>query len=380
MSTLRFAALATALLALAACGAPEAQTGDPAAHGVAAAPSASAGPLVETRRAEFGTLAVAIDAAGEIRARRVSGIGAEVSGRLIEIFVDVGDVVAAGDPLFQIDPRPYEVTLAEARAGLAVARAQRDLAIQERNRVEKLVARDALSVQRGEQQRSAAAMAIAQVEQMEAGVERAASDLARTRVLAPYAAAVVERRTHEGELAGPAPAVVLQESGALVAVLNIPEAATVPIPIGAPVRFTVEGIDAPLESRIDVVSRRVDPETRTYEVRAPVADPSGRVKAGSYVNARIEIPSGGTPTPVIDRSSLVLRDGASHVFRLEGDTVRRVAVRVGAMTPERVAVVSGVAAGDEIVRGAAAGRLTGGETVRRATGAAPAAARADATP
>jgi hypothetical protein len=55
-------------------------------------------------------------------------------------------------------------------------------------------------------------------------------------------------------------------------------------------------------------------------------------------------------------------------------------VRVGAMTPERVAVVSGVAAGDEIVRGEAAGRLVDGETVRRAHGAAPAAARADATP
>ena len=379
MSALRFAALAAALLALAACSAPEAQTEHPAEHGVGAAPSAAAGPLVETQRAELGTLAVAIDAAGEIRARRVSGIGAEVGGRLVEIFVDVGDVVAAGDPLFQIDPRPYEVTLAEARAGLAVARAERDLALQERNRVEKLVARDALSEQRGDQQRSAAAMAIAQVEQMEARVERAASDLARTRVLAPYAASVVERRTHEGELAGPAPAIVLQESGALVAVLNIPEAATLPVPIGAPVRFSVEGIDAPLESRIDVVSRRVDPETRTYEVRAPVEDGSGRVKAGSYVQARIEIPS-GPPSPVIDRSALVLRDGASHVFRLEGDTVRRVAVRAGAMTPDRVEIISGVAVGDELVRGDAAARLTDGETVRRAQGVTPPAARADATP
>mgnify|MGYP003490471484 CR=1 FL=1 len=52
MSAARFAALAAVLLALAACRAPEAQTAAPAERDDAAAPSVSAGPLVETQRAE----------------------------------------------------------------------------------------------------------------------------------------------------------------------------------------------------------------------------------------------------------------------------------------------------------------------------------------
>ncbi len=357
-------ALASVLLGLAACGASEPKATEPAEAPVSSAP---AGPLVETQRAELGTVSVTIEASGEIRARRVSGIGAEVGGRLVRVFVDVGDVVAEGAPLFQIDPEPYETILDEARAGLAVARAERDQALQERDRVETLVAREALSAQRGDQQRTTAAMAIANVAQMEARVERAASDLSRTRVTAPYPAAVVERRAHEGEMAGPTPVVVLQESGALVAVLHIPETAPLAIPSGAPVRLHLEGIEHPLESQIDVVSRRVDPQARTYEVRATVTDASGRVKAGSYARAQIDV-SSAQPGPVVDRSAIVLRDGASYVFRVEGDTARRVAVRVGPVTPERAQILAGIEPGDEIVRGDAASRLVDGEPVRRAEG------------
>lgn len=369
-------ALAAALVGVAACGPTETNAPGPAGAAVSTAPD---GAVVETQRAELGTVSVAIEASGEIRARRVSGIGAEVGGRLVRVFVDVGDLVAEGDPLFEIDPEPYRTVLAEAQAGLAVARAERDQALQERDRVDKLVAREALSAQRGDQQRTAAAMAVAHVAQMEARVERAASDLARTRVAAPYPAAVVERRAHEGEMAGPTPVIVLQESGALVAVLHIPETAPLAIPAGSPVRLRVEGVEHPLESRVDVVNRRVDPQTRTYEVRADVTDPSGRVKAGSYAHAQIDV-SSTQPGPVVDRSAVVLRDGASYVFRVEGDTARRIAVRVGAVNPERAQILAGIEPGDEIVRGDAAGRLVDGETVQRAEGPGRVSARSVPAP
>jgi membrane fusion protein (multidrug efflux system) len=364
-----------ALLALAACGGSEPGPVEATPPGIeAAAPAAE---LVETQLVEFGTLPTAIEASGSVQARRVSGVGAEVSGRLIEVFVDVGDGVESGAALFQIDRVPYEMALAEARAGLALARAERDNALHERERVEKLVEERAVSQRRRDEQTTAAAVAVARVAQTEARLARAETNLERTLVRAPYAGSIVERLAHEGEMAGPGPVVVLQESGALVVVLNIPEAAPVQVRAGSLVRLFVEGLSAPLETQVDRVSERVDPETRTYEVRAPVHDPSGSVKAGSYGRAEI-LPTPGPARAVVHRSALLMRDGRSYVFRAEGDTARRVHVRIGAMTSNRVEILSGVEVGQRVVLGEAVGRLADGDPIRATPEEAPATARAQA--
>jgi RND family efflux transporter MFP subunit len=356
-----------ALLALAACGGSEPEPSVAMApEADAAAPSAE---LVETQRVELASLTTTLEASGSVQARRVSGVGSEVSGRLVEVFVDVGDTVEAGAPLFQIDRIPYEMALAEARAGLALARAERDNALNERERVEKLVKERAVSQRRSDEQTTAAAVAVARVAQMEARVARAETNLERTLVRAPYAGSVVERRAHEGEMAGSEPVVVLQESGALVVVLNIPEAAPVPVRVGSTVRLFVEGLSAPLETRVDRVSERVDPDTRTYEVRAPLHDPNGSVKGGSYGRAEVT-PTQGPPRSVVSRSALLMRDGRSYVFRVQGDTARRARVQIGAMTRDRVEIVSGVEVGDLVVRGEAVGRLADGDPIRTTSAAA----------
>jgi RND family efflux transporter MFP subunit len=354
---------------LAACGA-EAPPPDAAAPPPPREPASAEIPI-EVQRVELGSLPMVVEASGSVRARRVSGVGAEVSGRLLEVFVDVGDRVDKGAPLFRIDPTPYRVLLQEARAGLALARAERDNALQEKGRVDKLVEKNVVSAQRGDRQRTAAAVATARVAQMEARVAQAGTNLERTLVVAPYAGSVVERRAHEGEMAGAEPVIVLQESDALVLVLNIPESAARPVRVGSRVRLFVEGLPGTLDSQVDRVSERVDAETRTYEVRAPVHDPSGTVKAGSYARAEI-LPAPGPPRPLVDRSAVVMREGRSYVFRVEGDTARQVHVRVGGMNAARVEILSGLAAGDRVVRGEAVGRLADGDSVPSESGPATA--------
>jgi membrane fusion protein (multidrug efflux system) len=357
------------LLALSACGGSEPEPARAALPGIEAA--APAVEFVETQLVELGTLPTVIEASGSVQARRVSGVGAEVSGRLVEVFVDVGDAVEAGAPLFQIDRVPYEMALAEARAGLALARAERDNALHERERVEKLVEERAVSQRRRDEQKTAAAVAVARVAQTQARLARAETNLERTLVRAPYAGSVVERRAHEGEMTGSEPVVVLQESGALVVVLNIPEAAPAPVRVGSRVRLFVEGLSAPLETQVDRVSERVDPNTRTYEVRAPVHDASGSVKAGSYGRAEI-LPTPGPARAIVPRSALLMRDGRSYVFRAEGGTARRVHVRIGAMTSDRVEILSGVEVGHRVVLGEAVGRLADGDPIRTTPSQTPA--------
>jgi membrane fusion protein (multidrug efflux system) len=332
---------------------------------------------VETQRVAHGTVQTTMAASGSIRARRETEIGAEVGGRLAELFVDVGDTVEEGQPLFRIDPDPYEMALAEARAGLALARAESENAVHEAERVRNLVEQRAASEQHYDQLRTAASVARARVAQMDARLARAKRDLERTRVTAPYAGSIVERRAHEGAMAGSDPIVVLQETGALEVVLAIPEAWPVPVRPGDAVRLYVEGLAEPLETQIERVSDRVDPETRTYEVRGPVRDPTRTLKAGSYVRADVVLES-VEPTPIVARSALRMRDGRNYVFRVSGDAVEQVPVRVGLANAAQVQILSGIDAGSDVVIGEAVARMEDGARIETAPNLS--AARLEETP
>jgi RND family efflux transporter MFP subunit len=326
-------------------------------------------------------LTATLAASGTIEAKRLTEIGADVPGTLAAVYVDVGQTVKAGAPLFRIDPGPYEMTLAEARAGLALARAESANAAAEAQRMARLVEENAASLQRADQVRTQAEVAAARVVQGEARVARAERDLARTTVRAPYAGSVVERRAHEGALAGAAPVLVLQESGALEAILDVPETTPIAVRAGHPVKLFAQGVAEPIPTSVTRVSERIDPSTRTYEVRCLVEDPSGAVKAGSYARAEITA-SREAPRPVAPRSAVVTRDGRTYVLRVERGVAREVPVRVGISTETQIELLAGVSPGDVVVHGEAAQRLVDGarvEAAARASGGA-AVASAEAAP
>ncbi len=374
LRSLRPVALLALIFVIAACGAC---SGDDASKSAApdvaaAGATRSAAARIETASVTSEMLSATIAASGTIEAKRLTEIGADVPGTLASVLVDVGQSVRAGAPLFRIDPGPYEMALAEARAGLVLARAEHANAAAEAARMAKLVEQNAASVQRADQLRTQAEVASARVLQGEARLARAERDLARTTVRAPYAGSVVERRAHEGALAGSAAVLVLQESGALEAILDVPETTPIAVRAGDAVRLFAEGLAEPLASTVARVSERIDPSTRTYEVRCVVTDASGAVKAGSYVRAEISA-ARATPQPVAPRSAVVARDGRSFVLRVEDGVAREVPVRVGIVAGERVELLAGVMPGDIVVHGEAAQRLSDGAPVGETTHTEPAA-------
>lgn len=322
--------------------------------------------LVETVRVDERILPTSVAAAGSVRARRESAIGAEVSGRIVEVLVDVGDELAEGDELFRLDPVPYEIAVAESEAGLQLARAELENAAAEEARIERLVAERATSMSVRDEHKTASAVAAAQVAQMEARLAAARAELERTVVRAPYAGSVVERKAHEGAMAGAQPIIVLQESGRLEVVLNIPEATLVPVSVGDAVYVYSPSLSGPIQTNVLRVSDRVDPATRTVEVRAPVTSEGGVLKAGSFVRAEV-IVEPDMARPTLPRSALLIRDGRTYVFVMEDDRVRRVTVRTGAQTESDAELLSGVEVGAEVVDGEVLARLVDGAPVRRAS-------------
>jgi RND family efflux transporter MFP subunit len=340
--------------------------------------AAPAEELVATARVRRGEVTAPVITTGSIAARRSSPIGPSVPGRILAVFVHVGDEVPLGTPLFQIDPGPYAIAVQAAEAGLALARAELDNAREDARSAAALAEKEIVSREQHRQIRTRLAIAGARVEQAESALARARDDLFRTFVLAPYAAIVVERLAHEGTMATVTPnttVVVLHAAGELEAVLSVPEATGVSVRTGDAVRLSIEGVPEPMESEVSAVTASVDPATRTYKVRAPVRALATRepVKAGAFVHAEIA-PRPREAALLVDRTAVAHHDGSAVAFRAASGRVERVTLRLGTIGERDVEVIEGLADGDEVVVGEAVARLSDGARIR--TGLAPPVATA----
>ncbi len=326
----------------------------------------AAGPEgVYTAVVRLGQVTSTITTSGSIVARRSTTLGPSVPGRIMHIFVQVGVEVPFGAPIFQIDPGPYASIFAEAEAGRALARADLEDARANEASIAMLAAEQMISSEDHRRARTAVSLSASRLEAAEARCTRARDDLNRTLVLAPYAGSIIDRSAHEGTMATVTPntaIAVLQESGELEAIVDVPEASRIAVRPGDRVRLWTEELPDPLESEVRAVSRAIDPRTRTYRVRATIHDPSSTLKSGAFVRA--EISPGPRPKALlVERSATAQRDGSSFVFRVANGRAERVIVRLGVLGLQDAEVLEGLAEGDVVVLGDVIGRLADGARV-----------------
>jgi membrane fusion protein (multidrug efflux system) len=362
-------ALAVAALATGCSGpasAPPAVAPPDAAGVSAGAPSAE--PVVEVRTAAVrrGAIAQRVTASATLEARRESRIGTEVQGRILRVHVDEGDRVAAGDPLFEIDPEPYQMALRQAEAQRDLVRAQGGQIASDLARARSLRERNVVAVQAIEQLETQLAVARANERQAEEAVALARHQLSRTRVSAPWAGSVAARLVDEGTTALVQPqtiVLVLQESGALEARAAIPEGLLTLLRAGDTVKIHVEGLPAPIEARISAVGDAIDPATRTYSVRMPVANEDHALKAGLFALVEIE-PQPKADVLVVPRGAVRSEDGRTRVFTVRDGRATPLPVVLGLVGESEAEVLEGVEAGTPVIVGEAAGQIAPGMRVR----------------
>src|SRR6266481_2385814 len=137
---------------------------------------------------------------GQFAAKEYVEIRARVSGYLTEIHFEDGQIVNEGDLLFVIDPRPYEATLAAARAQLAQANAQVDLATQQLNRSAELRKKDFEPASSYDQRVSDLKVATAATESAKAAIRSAELNVGFTRITAPLTGRISNHQVSVGNL------------------------------------------------------------------------------------------------------------------------------------------------------------------------------------
>ncbi len=306
-----------------------------------------------TQSVEVGTVEISprrvlltTELPGRTSAFRVAEVRARVDGIVQRRLYAEGADVRAGQPLFQIDPAPYQVALQRARAQLASAEAsaasQRLLA----ERYSRLIAKHAISQQEYDNAVAQAKTALANVEAARAGVKTAEIDLGYTRVYSPIAGRSGRSNVTEGAYVQAAQATLLATVTQLDPIYvdtswSTAELLRVRRAMERGGLVTIEGkpkVTVVLEDHREYAHPgtllftdvNVDATTGSVALRALVPNPRGELLPGMYVRARIQegtdanallVPQrgvtrdrGGKPTALI-----VNRAGKVELRQLQAD-------------------------------------------------------------
>ena len=313
---------------------------------------------------------------GQARAHNEADLSFRISGPLIVLPNDiVGKDYKAGDVIARIDPRDYEVKIADVDAQLARARASAKRAVSEYQRElnifkEEPGATSQTTVDRKSAQRDQTA---ADVKSLSASLDAAQDQLDYTYLKAPFDGKVVQQYIQNFEDVRAKQAIVrLLDTSRIEMVVNIPESM---ISYAAYVTNIRVQFDAFKDREIPAVTKEIGAEasrtTRTYPVTLLMEQPEDfKVLPGMAGRATADRPSvqpGEQPAIVIPVASIFSPDetGNSYVwvFDEQAATVSRREVLTGELTDHGVPVEDGLTPGEWVVI-AGVSYLVEGQTVR----------------
>lgn len=288
---------------------------------------------------------------GQVFSRYQSNLSTGVDGRL-DWIIEPGQQVVAGDLLARLDLKPLQLQAAELqaqqkRASIQVNRMQKEL-----NRLQSLVAKSLVSQTQLDQQQADYELALADLELSKAALAQLQDQLQRAELKAPFAGVVSQRHHQVGEeISRNAPLLQLVSLGELEVRVFAPLEFAAFIKKGEALRvYTPQG-DQQLQvhSMIPVSDLR----SQTYELRLTVpAAEAATFQVGQLVT--VAIPTAKAELSlVVHRDAVVLGSAQHHVFKLEGDKVRKVPVTLGQGQGEWLQVSGSLKLNEQlVVRGA----------------------------
>lgn len=297
---------------------------------------------------------------GRVQAAQRAPLSFRVSGPVVEIRVGKGQRVAAGQVLARIDPRDYQVQVANLSAQLAAARAQQIQATETYQRIRGLFEHDNASKADFDNARAALDVSSAQVEATEQALRAARLSLADTELTAPVDGTVSDRLVEEHQtVAAGQPVLSFQGAGGLEVLIHVPEREVSELtrtePAGIVVRFDALADNESVPARVKEFSTETDRQTQTFPVTLELeVEPSSAVMPGMTASAEwrtadadhrsrsMVVPLGAVATGV---------DGSTFVWVVEPSdtTLHRTSVTTGALTDAGIEILSGLDPGDRII-------------------------------
>lgn len=348
---------------------------------------------VEVSLPEHRAIARTISLPASVEPFERARLYAKVAGYVDRMLVDIGDHVARGQVLAELEIPEMAPESAEARAQLAEAEAEHARAVAEDDlqrvtfeRSRSLRQRSSITEQELDQakashRRAEASVALsrARIESLRARVARLDAMTEYARIRAPFDGIVTERFVDPGTLVQAAtssndvsPVVTMQRLDEMRVVVAVPEREVAAIERGRPATLVVNGL--PAERFTGEVSRfagALDAATRTMRVEVDVPNPRGTLKAGMYGSLTLDLEA-RADTLTVPAAAVVAEKDRRFVFVVRDGRAHKLPVTTGADDAIRVAITSGLDPGEAVVV-SGAGSLGDGTVVH----AEPRAPRAE---
>jgi RND family efflux transporter MFP subunit len=256
-------------------------------------PAADARPKVTVASPVVASVVDYTEHTGHAEAPEAVEIRARASGHLLRSAFKEGDLVKKGDLLFVVDPRPYQASLARARAELQSARADHALARRNTARNEVLFKSGVISQQAWDSQTASEEQLAARESAALAAVSSAELDLDYAYVRSPISGRIGRMLVTPGNLVGPStptPLATVVSVSPLYVYLDLEEVRALRLgrSPGATAQIGFPGEEGyPHQAPIDFVDNRIDPATGTIKVRAVLENADGRLTHGLFARVRL---------------------------------------------------------------------------------------------
>lgn len=298
-----------------------------------------------------------LEYAAEVRARTESRLSFRVGGKLIKRQVDLGDAVKAGQVLAQLDPQDLKLAQDNARAQMAAAQANYDLAAADFKRFKDLRDQNFISAAELERRETTLKAALAQLNQSKAQTQVQTNQAGYAVLVSDVAGVVTGVDAEPGAVVSSGSTVLrVAQHGSRDVVFSVPEdrVAQIRSLAASSTAFKAQAWGEgkpwwPLKVR--EIAAAADPLTRTFLVKADLgSSASAQVNLGQTMSVVVDLPqvAGITKLPL---SALKEDQGQTKVWLLDAAsmTVQLQAVTVAGADGNEVVIAKGLKPGDVVV-------------------------------
>jgi multidrug efflux system membrane fusion protein len=338
-------------------------------------------------QAKTGNIGVYVTGLGAITPIYTVTIKSRVDGQLMAVHFKEGDLVKQGDPLIEIDPRPYEAALIQAQGALT-----RDTALLANSRVDltryqTLLSQDAIPEQQLTTQRALVAQYEGTVTNDQGVVDAARVNVAYCHITSPITGIVGLRLVDPGNIVHAADTtgmIVITQIQPISVIFTISEDQLQPVlqKIRAGQKLPVEAWDREGKNKIasgtvSTLDNLIDQTTGTLKIRAIFGNENRTLFPNQFVNAKL-LQQEKTGVTLLPSAAIQRNTNETYVFLIKPDntvTIRK--IQVGTTEGDQSEITSGLVPGDKVVM-TGVDKLEEGSKISptmQAGAASPAAAR-----
>jgi membrane fusion protein (multidrug efflux system) len=327
--------------------------------------------------AKAGDIRIGPAISGPMTPQESATLRSEMSGPIVQTYVEQGQAVKRGQSLARIDDKSIRDAVLSAQSAARAAKLALDNATRDAEREQRLESAGAVAPRDVEAAQRALASAQAGMADAQSRLTAAEQQLSKTIFRAPFDGLVSERPVNAGDVVQPGAAIVTVVNPASMRLEgSVPAEQLSTLRIGTPVIFTVTGYGAQtFTGRIERINPTADPTTRQVRVYVTIPNAKSTLVGGLFADGRVATESRQgimIPSTAVDERGI-----APIVLRIRSDTVESVPVQLGVRdnASDQVEIRAGVSVGDTLLANAAQGLAPGTRVRITAVGDRPAGTR-----